>query len=154
VKSTFVIEGILMGMIGIAALIEGLRLIFHKDPMVVYDILGPGFYILIISIALIITALLHVILNQKKIPSLEKVTGSKPLGRKVISTVAVCAIYIYLIDVVGYVVATVIFFLLEFKITGVKSWWVNFLLTVVLTGANYLVFVKFCDVVFPRGIFF
>ena len=153
-KRTAFLEGILMGLIGILAFLEGLRLIVYKDPMVVYDVLGPGYYILIISIALIMTGLFHIIANRQKKSPVEKLPPKSTFGSQVLITIAVCAIYIYLITIVGYVAASVIFFLLEFRVMGIKSWRVNFLLTVVLTGVNYLVFVKYCDMVFPRGIFF
>ena len=151
---TAFLEGTLMVIIGILASLEGLRLVVYRDPMVVYDVLGPGYYILIVSIALMMTGLFHIIANRQKKSPVEKLPPKSTFGTQVLITVAVCAIYIYLITIVGYVAASVIFFALEFRVMGIRSWRVNFLLTAVLTGANYLVFVKYCEMVFPRGIFF
>lgn len=63
-------------------------------------------------------------------------------------------VYCLLINWIGYLAASVMFFLLEFKIAGVKPWATSVILAVVVTGGYYLVFVKFCNMIFPRGILF
>ena len=148
------IEGILLSVIGIVSFIEGLRLILYKDPVILYDALGPGDYILILGLVLIGVAVVHVIVNYRK-PIMGKVqTVSKEMRTRMISIVVVIMIYTFLIDIVGYLGATIFFFLTEFRVIGIKSWRLNIILSIVLTGVYYIVFVQYGDMVFPRGILF
>jgi len=70
------------------------------------------------------------------------------------STIAACALYIFLIRIIGYLLATIIFFFLEFRIEGNKSWPLVIVLSLVLSVLYYFIFVQWCSLVFPRGIFF
>ena len=72
----------------------------------------------------------------------------------VLAMVAIIALYIVLIQFLGYLIATPIFFLLMFRAVGVDSWRKNVTLTVILSAAYYFVFVYYCSVIFPRGIFY
>ena len=147
------IEVILLWALSLLGLVEGIRLIIYKDPMVVYDVLGPGFFVVLVSIGLMITGIFHITLNFRS-PQVKKGAIERPLRNRMIQTALACAFYILLLDLVGYVPATIVFFLLEFRISGVKYWPVNFLLSSSLTTAFYLIFVRYFDMVFPRGIFF
>lgn len=141
----------------LVAMAEGLRLIIHKDPYVLYDPLGPGFYIFALSAGLMTVGVVHLIVNYRnyrKFPGMEKVAVTKEMRTQLFSSVMVLAIYIFLIDFVGYLVATLVFNFLELRIAGVKSWRTNFILTLILTTTYYITFVKFCEMVFPRGILF
>jgi hypothetical protein len=62
--------------------------------------------------------------------------------------------YALLIDVAGYLVASILFFFLAFRIVGVKSWAVNIILALMITAAYYAVFVEYCSMIFPRGLLF
>lgn len=148
------IEGILLLVIGLVSLKEGLRLILYKDPVILYDVMGPGDYILLLGLALIATAIIHVVVNYRK-PIMGKVeTVRKVMRTRMISIVVVIMIYTFLIDIVGYLVATIFFFLTEFRVMGIKSWRLNIILSIVLTGFYYIIFIQYCSMVFPRGIFF
>ena len=146
-------ESILLGALSLLGLVEGIRLIFDKDPMVVYDVLGPGFFVLLVSLGVMITGSFHLIANLRK-PQVKKEGAERPLRNRMIQTVLACTLYIVLLDFVGYGLATVVFFLLEFRISGVKNWPLNIFLSSSLTGAFYLIFVSYFDMVFPRGVFF
>jgi hypothetical protein len=61
--------------------------------------------------------------------------------------------YVALLDVVGYVLSTCAFLLLEFRLVGVKAWGTNVLLSVGLAASYYIVFVKYFGVAFPKGVF-
>jgi putative tricarboxylic transport membrane protein len=64
------------------------------------------------------------------------------------------ALYILLIDIIGYLIATPLFFLMEFRLAGITSWRRNIILTVIVSAVYYFVFVEYCSMVFPRGIFY
>lgn len=151
-KRTVLIEGILLLVIGLVSAGEGMHLIVDKDPNIIYDMIGPGYYVLLLSIALMATGVVHLIVNYRKRLIMEKVEVTGEMRRRMISIVAVMAIYTFLIGITGYLVATIVFFLLEFRVIGIKSWRLNVILTILLTAVYYIVFIRYCDMVFPRGI--
>ena len=78
----------------------------------------------------------------------------KKVNLTVLLMVAIIALYIALVQIIGYPISTPIFFLLIFRAVGVTSWVRNVALTVILSGAYYLLFVHYCGVIFPRGLLF
>ena len=152
-KGRILIEGILLFIIGIGSITEAIRLLRQMDPNTVYDVLGPWSFILFLGIALIITTSIHLAVEYRKKLSKGDEGITQELRRRMIGVLVVFAIYTILIDIVGYAVASIFFFLLEFRIVGIKSWRSNAILSLVFTAAFYLVFVKLCNMVFPHGIF-
>jgi len=153
-KITVLIEGILLLMVGLTGIAEGLRLVIYKDPYTLFDPLGPGFYAIAISIGLMALGMIHLLVNYRKPSEMEMVPVDKKMKIRLMSTVAAYVIYIVLISIVGYLLATIIFFFLEFRVERIKSWPLVAVLSLVLSGLYYLVFVHYCNMVFPRGIFF
>ncbi len=153
-KITVLIEGILLLVLSVVSLAEGLRLIIYKEAYVLYDFLGPGFYLIAISIGLMALGVVHLIVNYGKLPTMERVPADRKMKIRMMSTVAACVIYTFLIGILGYLLATILFFFLEFRIERIKSWPLVVALSLFLSGLYYLFFVKYCSVIFPRGIFF
>ena len=156
-KRILLIEGILLLFIGLVSMREALLSIIYKNPQTLYDPLGPGFYILLLSGAMMTIGFIHLFINYRKVLSIEKLAVSNELGKRVkrvISMIVVFAIYIFLINIVGYLVATIFFFILEFRIVGIKSWATIVILSLVITAVYYVVFIRYCNIVFPKGIFF
>jgi hypothetical protein len=152
-KKRVLIEGILLLVISFVGLAESIRLVSDIDPHTVYDVLGPGYYILFISLALMVTGILHIVVNYGKGVAPTKVVVDMELRKRMIGMILALGLYTLAINFLGYLVSTVVFFLLEFMIVGVKSWRTNIILTIALTAVYYIVFIKYCDMVFPRGIF-
>ena len=147
------IEGILILFVSLISVVEGVKLVFYKDPSIFYDPVGPGLYILLLAIFLVGASAAHFIISYKKPPDIKKdVLVSREMRIRLISTVVNCAIYIFLISKFGYLVASLIFFLFQFRIQGIKSWRFNLILTFVITITYYFVFVKYCSLIFPRGL--
>ena len=151
---TALIEGILLLAISLVGMLEGMRLIGQKDSQIIYDPLGPGYYIFFLSIALMVTGLIHLMVNYRKNIRLKKVLVDKAMRVLVIKMGLVMVLYTVLIDLTGYLIATIVFFFLEFRIMGIKSWLTNGILTVALSAAFYIIFVQHCSMVFREGIFF
>jgi len=147
-------EGALLVVVSLVGLTEGLRLVIYKDPYILYDPLGPGFYIIAISIGLMAIGIVHLLSHSKKLFALEGMPVDKKMRIRMMSTVVACVIYIFLIRIIGYPLATILFFFLEFRVQGIKSWPRVVILSLVLSALYYLVFVQYCSMVFPRGIFF
>ena len=152
-KKRVLIEGILLLVISFVGLAEAIHLVSDKDPYTVYDVLGPGYYILFLSLALMVTGILHIVVNYRKGIAAAKVEVDMGLRKRMIGMILALALYTLVINFFGYLTSTVLFFLLEFRIVGIKSWRTNIILTIVLTAIYYVVFIKYCDMVFPRGIF-
>jgi drug/metabolite transporter (DMT)-like permease len=152
-KSVF-IEGIFLLAFSLFGIAEGLRLVFERDPTVVYDMLGPGYYIVFLSVGLMAVGIAHLATNYRKAHEIQKDTMDKEMRTRLIGTVLAMVIYILFINYLGYIVASIVFFLTEFRIVGIKSWRINCILTICLTAVYYVVFVHYCDMIFPRGILF
>ncbi len=145
------IETILLLIIGVGATAEGTRLIIYKDPHTLYDVIGPGYYIFVLSFGLIATGIWHVVAQRKELA----LGGIIPKGhgKRLLYIVGTAALYLFLINYLGYLLPTVLFFLMEFRLAGVKSWKANIIMTFICTATYYAVFIKYCSMVFPRGIF-
>jgi len=147
------VEGLLMVVISLVSLAESLRLISYEDPQMVTDLLGPGYYLLLMSIGMLITGIVH-IYHHRKERSVVKEKSSKEMRIRLMGSFVACVIYLILINTIGYSTATFVFFILMFRIVGIRSWPYNFVLSALLSVVFYFVFVKFCNMVFPRGILF
>lgn len=152
VKRRVWIEGLLLIAISIVSLIESLRLIIYKDPQTLYDVLGPGYYLLALSLGLMITGIFYLIVHLIKLPRMEKKEEtSKEMRFRLFGSFTALGLYLILINFFGYLVSTFIFFVLEFWIIGIKSWLFNIILSIIVSVAYWIVFVKYCSMVFPRG---
>ena len=153
-KITVLLEGTLLLVLSLVGMAEGLRLVIYKDPYILYDPLGPGFYIIAISIGLMAIGIVHLLSHSKKLFALEGMPVDKKMRIRMMSTVAACGIYIILISIIGYLLATIIFFFLELRVEGIKSWPLVVVLSLVLSVLYYFIFVQCCSMVFPRGMIF
>jgi hypothetical protein len=155
-KKIVFIEGaslLLLSLIGVA---EGVRLIIQKDPQRIQEALGPGFYVLFASLALMIVGVAHLLVNYRSPPSVKKAAvGSKSEGRAtMIGMIIVLVLYLFLIQAVGYLLASIVFFFMEFRMVGIKSWRKDITLTLIFTAVYYVVFIKYCDMSFPQAYLF
>jgi len=153
-KRTVLIEGIFLLVVSFVGVGESIRLISDIDPHTVYDALGPGYYILFLSLALTAAGTAHLIVHYGKGVAAEKVVVDKAMRMKMIYMVLAMALYLLLIDIIGYLIATPLFFLMEFRLAGITSWRRNIILTAIVSALYYFVFVEYCSMVFPRGIFY
>jgi putative tricarboxylic transport membrane protein len=148
------IEGISVLVFGLVAMIEGLRLILYRDPSFLYDPLGPGIYILVLSLGLMAVSVVHFVENYRKFPGKRRGAAGEKKRGQLFSSIGILALYILLVHFIGYVVATLTFFFLGLRVSGVPSWRNNIISTLTLTIVYYVIFVKFCGMVFPKGILF
>lgn len=143
--------------ISFGVLFEGIRLM-RVTTKLTQDVMGPGTYIIILGGLLILGTLIHISSYSVHILRLKKKHLEEPHQRgatfTVLAMVGIIALYVVLIQFLGYLIATPIFFLLMFRTVGVDSWGKNVALTVILSAVYYFVFVYYCSVIFPRGIFY
>ena len=155
-KIRVLIEGLLLLVIGLICFVEGVRLVNNIDRNAVKDVLGPGYYILSISILLIIIAIVYILMNRKLLSesvALQRESAKQASNKIVIRVTLVFLAYILLIYIIGYFFATLIFFFLEFRLTGVKSLKTNVAVSAIVSIVFYIVFIQYCNLVFPHGVF-
>ncbi len=147
-------EAIPLFLIGAAGMVGGLSQYLNRDPRTQSSVMAPGIYILVLSTLLLLTALIYTYLRCQRfrreardVPQRQTAWAS-PLVMKIIGAFAV---YAFLIDKIGYAVPTLLFLLTEFRLLGVRSWKTNVTLTALVTAVFYVVFIRYCEMVFPRG---
>ena len=118
---TVLFEGLLLIVISVVGIVEGIRLVICRPPHVLEDPLGPGFYIVLISLGMMASGVADLFAQYNTSGKIEKDSISLEMKIKVMSMVGVFVIYLLLISTVGYGVATFVFFFLESIIVTVVS---------------------------------
>ena len=151
---TILVEGILFVVIGAVSIMEAYRLGNISDPTLLYQMLGPGLYIFMLGLVLIISGVVHIIVGYRISIATEKVAENKKISIRVVGVAMILSAYAFLIYYFGYLAASIPFFLLLFRIFGIRSWRTSIILSLLYAGACYAIFVQYCNVIFPRGIWF
>jgi hypothetical protein len=156
-KVSMLIEGIIFLVMGLIGVMEGLRVIRRIDPDSIKDVLGPGYYVIILGIILVAVGLIHIVNNWRHqgFPKARSGDASSPWISNFtpLCMIAVFAVYAVFIYLFGFLFASLVFFFLEFRIAGVRPLRKNFALAVGVTAVFYVIFVHYCDLVFPVGLF-
>ncbi len=156
---TLSIELLVIVIVGMLSIGDGLRLVLKKE-LQTSDVLGPGFYSVGMGAILIIVGLVYFLTERKKAVSGEtkalvgQSAETKEYKKTMVGMIVVMIAYILLMDFVGYLLATVVFFFLINRIVGFRSWLTNLGVTALMTAAFYLVFVSWLGIIFPRGLLF
>lgn len=153
-RKKVIIEGSLLFILGLTSMVEGLRIVALWKVRGASEPVGPGYYLCSMGVLLMIVGVSQIIVNYKKSPKAEKRKADGSMRIKMISMVASLGVYIVAIDTVGYILASMLFFLLDFWVVKIKSWRINIILSLALTAIYYFVFVEGCELIFPSGPFF
>ncbi len=151
------VEAIVFAVLGVMSVIEGIRLTLNVRPHGTYDIFGPDRYQLLVGMALLVTGTIHFILERgdSSVPSLPPRPAENPsqgFRRRAFGSVFAMIVYASLIDVLGYLASTTLFFFVIFWFTELtRSWLLGILLSIGCAAIFDLVFVHLLGVVFPRG---
>lgn len=117
---------------------------------------GPGFMGFILGLSLICCAVAFIYANRspaekegaaERVPLWKDGSWIKPLG-----AIAALVVLTFLLDVLGMIIAGLLFFLLWVKILERKSWLMAGLVAVLGTGAFYLLFHVLLRVQLPLGL--
>ena len=148
---TLLAEIAILVIVGIMSIMEGIRLVIAQK-LQLYDVLGPGFYNIGMGSILIIVGVIYFISQRGKFSAEKKETSpSKEYKIKMASMVGVLALYIFLLDYIGYFFSSMVFFVLLNKIVGFRAWMSNLAVSIAMTLIFYIVFVKWLDMIFPQG---
>lgn len=151
-KKAVLIEGAMLIALSLGAMTEGYRLVVDKDPNALYDVLGPGYYIFVLSFVLLATGIAHMVVAREKAAA-PPAPVTREMRVRLFGAIGAIVLYLFLISIIGYPPATVLFFLIQFRIVGIMSWKVNLALSLIITACYYFIFQEYCGMVFPRGIF-
>jgi putative tricarboxylic transport membrane protein len=154
---TLLVEVLIIVVVGLLSVVEGIRL-HVAESVQLYDVLGPGLYNVGMGSILIIIGLIYFISQRKKAVNVEKQSASKEskenreYKKMMISMILVMVAYIFLMDLIGYLFASTVFFFLINRVAGFRSWLTNLGVTILMTVSFYLIFVSWMGMIFPRGV--
>ena len=147
------VESLVVCGLGILSIVEGIRLTFMEH-IQMYDVLGPGTYNAGVGVLLVAVGVGYALSFRNEKPKKEGADrGMNPFQEQMIAMFAILGMYITLIHFVGYLSATLVFFLLMNRVVGFRSWWMNGGMSLGVSLAFYLLFVHGLDMIFPKGVF-
>ena len=154
-RRTVTIESLALLVIGAVGLWGGLKSYIGMGAMTQSSSMKPGIYVLVLSVALIVTALAYVFFGFREYGPRD---GSEASGqpdsqanRLVFFVFAAVAAYAVLIPWIGYLPSTVLFLLVQFYLLGVAPWWRSAAFAVGVSAVFYVVFIHYGEMIFPRG---
>jgi len=156
---TLLTEVSVVVILGVFSISEGIRLVLAAK-LHQYDILGPGFYNIGLGSVLIIVSLISFVSERKKAFRLAgkaaatQSSAKSEYQKKLISMIVLMIAYIFLMQLTGYLFASLVFFFVINRIVGFRSWLTSIGVTVLMTASFYLVFVTWMGIIFPRGVLF
>ncbi len=110
--------------------------------------LSPYLFPLVISLILFALSISLLIEGRNKVYSEKK---DDTHWKAIFLYVAICFVYYLVISYIGFVVSTIIFLVVVFRLLGVKKWWLIALLSVVATLSIYILFARMLHVMLPQG---
>ena len=144
---TRVIEGLLLAVLAVVGIADGVASVNRKTFQT--EFLSPGWYLVTVSIALLVCIIIYCVMEHKGDESKRDgrmfPTGTTPAVW--VST----AVYAILIPLIGYALATFLFFATVFYLLGNRSWLRIGIEGLVFAIAFYLSFVNLARVLMPPG---
>lgn len=145
-------EGMVIFIVGVVTFIEGVRLTI-MEKIQLYDVFGPGNYTIGIGSCLVILSIIYILSHCRDMTEQAEILD-RELKNRLLSMIGLLAIYAILMNLVGYLLSTLLFFLLIFRVAGFKSWPVIVMTSVGVTGFLYIVFQHWLRMPLPRGMSF
>jgi hypothetical protein len=71
-----------------------------------------------------------------------------------VAMVAVMIAYLFLMNLIGYLLASLLFFFLINRTAGAWSLATNLVVSILMTASFYFIFVWWMEIIFPRGLLF
>jgi putative tricarboxylic transport membrane protein len=147
-------EVLILFAVGAYSIADGIRLVVAQK-LKLYDVLGPGWYNIGMGALLFIAGAAYLISRLRGSRAQEQIAELSAENRmQMIYMIVSLFAYAVLIELVGYLAASLVFFAVILQIAGIKSWRNSILIGVIMTIAYYFVFARWLDVIFPRGSLF
>ncbi len=140
-------EGLVVTVIGIVGVIEGFRL--NRVSAAAEEAYGPGWYLFLLSLILIICGLYYLSATFKKINKKTEAEEAFSLyGPATFAIIAMC-FYSFLLPYIGYFLSTAAFLLAATRFFGEQSWVKSTLLAGVSGAVFWFVFEYLAQIPMP-----
>jgi cytochrome b561 len=120
-----------------------------------HDVIGPDRYLGAISVGLLICGVCNLItgLRSGKYPQVKKEEKEGSQFNQVILLSFLLFVYTFAIPILGYLLATTIFFPVIYFIFGVRPWPKSVVVGLITTALFYAIFSYFAEMPLPKGLF-
>jgi cytochrome b561 len=119
-----------------------------------HDVIGPDRYLGAISVGLLFCGVWNLVesLKSARHPHVKKEEGEGSQVTLVVLIAFVLVIYTLAIPVLGYLLATSIFFPVIYFIFGVRPWPKSVIVGLITTALFYAIFAYFAEMPLPKGL--
>jgi len=146
------VGAVLSIVLGVVVSIEGYRIRSHAVSQYTLDHTLPA--ILGVLFIVLGTMLMISTMRDQEHEQDRRKTLPSPYQNRMILSLSTLGLYFLMLNIMGYLLATLIASVLLFRIVGTYRWARSVACALVLTGSLYLVFIKWLQISFPAGIFF
>jgi hypothetical protein len=119
-----------------------------------HDVIGPDRYLGVISAGLLVCGVLNLVgsLKSMRRPEIRRGEGEGSHLTLVIVVSSGLVIYTLLIPILGYLLATAIFFPVIYYLFGVRSWRKSVVIGLSTAVIFYAIFEYFAEIPLPKGL--
>jgi hypothetical protein len=119
-----------------------------------HDVIGPDRYLAGVSLGLFVCGVLSLVGSLKRWRPAEVKKGEETGSRVtlVFGVVLALAIYTLLIPVLGYLLATCLFFPVVYYLFGVRPWLKSVVIGLSTSAVFYAIFEYFAEIALPKGL--
>jgi putative tricarboxylic transport membrane protein len=137
--------GLILTVIGIVGVIEGFRL--NRVSAAADEAFGPGWYLLILSVILIICGLYYLASTFKKVN--EKMKPALSWKGPASFCILAMIFYSFLIPYIGYFISTAAFVFVATRLFGEQSWVTSTLIAGISGSVFWFVFIFLAQIPMP-----
>ncbi|GHV36964.1 hypothetical protein FACS1894187_12600 [Synergistales bacterium] len=146
----FCAAGVLFGIACVA------NLLFSGRVEVAYDLLGSRSWPMVLIVAIIILLVVNIVKVIKKnggiqVDKTKFLTFGMVVRHKLLHLILLLAIYVVLLNQIGFLVLTPFYMYLNMWLMGQKSFKIRVIVCIVGTIVLYALFMKFLQIPLPRG---
>ena len=120
-----------------------------------HDVIGPDRYLGVISAGLLICGVWNLVagLKSRKPPQAKREEKEGSQVKQVVLVAFLLFVYTFAIPMLGYLLATFIFFPVIYFIFGVRPWPKSVIVGLITAALFYAIFAYFAEMPLPKGIF-
>jgi hypothetical protein len=146
--------GLAFEVFAIASLLDANRITTNLRRPGVFDLMGPDRYLMAIGVILLLLGLGLIFQGVRQLRTATP-TATLPVATEPVRThlwlLGAIILYVVLMPVAGYAIATLAFFLAAFRIMGMHRWGWTIGSAVLVTASFVLIFVWAADMPLPKG---
>ena len=119
-----------------------------------HSAMGPDTYLAVVSATLLLCGVWNLIRTRREDGVRRAAEEAEPGGRlgPVARVALVMLAYVATFPILGYLLATLIFFPVAFFVFGVRPWKKSLIVGVVVTAVFYVLFAHFAELPLPKGL--